>query len=44
VTEELAARAAATAIARATPLSKNQYKVPIVEAVVRRTLMAAANG
>ena len=44
VTEELAGRAAATAVARATPLSKNQYKVPIVEAVVRRTIMAAANG
>jgi xanthine dehydrogenase YagS FAD-binding subunit len=44
VNEERVARAAATAVARATPLSKNQYKVPIVEVVVRRTIVAAASG
>lgn len=28
--------------AAATPLSKNGYKVPVLEAVVRRTILAAA--
>jgi xanthine dehydrogenase YagS FAD-binding subunit len=41
---EEAARAAAKAAVRgATPLSGNAYKVPIFEAVVRRTLLAAMN-
>jgi xanthine dehydrogenase YagS FAD-binding subunit len=43
VTEDLARKAAAAAVAGATPLSKNGYKVPILEAVVRRTIMAAAS-
>jgi len=42
VTEDLAREAARTAVAGATPLSKNSYKVPILEAVVRRTILAAA--
>jgi xanthine dehydrogenase YagS FAD-binding subunit len=42
LTEDLARKAAAAAVAGATPLSKNGYKVPILEAVVRRTIMAAA--
>lgn len=41
--EKLAAEAAKAAVAGATPLSKNAYKVPILEVVVRRTMMAAAN-
>ena len=40
LTEDLARKAAAAAVAGATPLSKNGYKVPILEAVVRRTIMA----
>ena len=42
VTEDFARRAAAAAVAGATPLPKNAYKVPILEAVVRRTILAAA--
>ena len=42
LTEDLARRAAAAAVAGATPLPKNAYKVPILEAVVRRTILAAA--
>jgi xanthine dehydrogenase YagS FAD-binding subunit len=30
------------AVAGATPLSKNAYKVPVLEAVVRRSVLAAA--
>jgi xanthine dehydrogenase YagS FAD-binding subunit len=41
VTEELARQVAAAAVAGATPLSKNAYKVPVLEAVVRRTILAA---
>lgn len=40
--EALARQAAKAAVSGATPLSKNAYKVPILEAVVRRTLLAAA--
>jgi xanthine dehydrogenase YagS FAD-binding subunit len=29
-------------VAGATPLSKNTYKVPVLEAVVRRAILAAA--
>jgi len=43
LTEELARAAAAAAVAGATPLSKNGYKVALMEAVVRRTIMAAAS-
>jgi len=42
VNEGLAAEAAKAAIAGATPLSKNAYKVQILEAVVRRTILKAA--
>jgi len=43
LTEELARKAAAAAVAGATPLSRNGYKVALLEAVVRRTIMAAAS-
>ena len=42
LTEDTARRAAAAAVSGATPLSKNAYKVPVLEAVVRRTILAAA--
>jgi xanthine dehydrogenase YagS FAD-binding subunit len=42
VTEGIARDAARAAVAGATPLSKNAYKVPVLEAVVRRTILAAA--
>jgi xanthine dehydrogenase YagS FAD-binding subunit len=42
LTEDLARQAARAAVADATPLSKNGYKVPVLEAVVRRTILAAA--
>jgi xanthine dehydrogenase YagS FAD-binding subunit len=42
VSEGLAREAARAAVADATPLSKNAYKVPVLEAVVRRTILAAA--
>ena len=41
LTEALARDAAAAAMASATPLSRNAYKVPILRTVIRRTLMAA---
>jgi xanthine dehydrogenase YagS FAD-binding subunit len=41
ITEDLASEAARAAVAGATPLSKNSYKVPVLEAVVRRTILAA---
>jgi xanthine dehydrogenase YagS FAD-binding subunit len=41
VDESLAREAAKAAVAGATPLSRNGYKVPILEAVVRRTILAA---
>jgi len=42
LTEDVARRAARAAVEDATPLPKNAYKVPILEAVVRRTILAAA--
>jgi xanthine dehydrogenase YagS FAD-binding subunit len=42
LTEDLARRAARAAVAGATPLSRNAYKVPVLETVVRRTILAAA--
>ena len=42
LTDALAREAAKAAVAGATPLAKNGFKVPILEAVVRRTLLAAA--
>ena len=38
----LAAAAGRAAVERATPLSQNGYKIPIISAMVRRTLLAAA--
>ncbi|MFP2924105.1 FAD binding domain-containing protein [Pyxidicoccus sp. 3LG] len=40
--EDLARQVAKAAVSGATPLSKNAYKVPVLEAVVRRTVLAAA--
>jgi xanthine dehydrogenase YagS FAD-binding subunit len=40
--EETAREAARAALRGATPLPKNAYKLPMFEAVVRRTIMAAA--
>jgi xanthine dehydrogenase YagS FAD-binding subunit len=42
LSQDLAAEAARAAVADATPLSKNGYKVPLLESVVRRTILAAA--
>jgi xanthine dehydrogenase YagS FAD-binding subunit len=41
IDEQLAAEAARLAVRDATPTAKNSYKVPVLEAVTRRTLMAA---
>ena len=38
----LAAKAGEAALEGATPLGKNAYKLPMVAAVVRRTLLASA--
>jgi xanthine dehydrogenase YagS FAD-binding subunit len=43
VNEETARAAAKAALQGATPLSNNFYKLPIFEAVVRRTILAAAS-
>jgi xanthine dehydrogenase YagS FAD-binding subunit len=42
VTEDLAAKAAETALEGARPLAKNAYKVPLTKGVVRRTLLELA--
>jgi xanthine dehydrogenase YagS FAD-binding subunit len=42
ITPELAAQAGAAAIEGARPLGKNQYKVPLTQAVVKQTLVALA--
>jgi xanthine dehydrogenase YagS FAD-binding subunit len=42
LSENVVREAARAAVAGATPLSKNAYKVPVLEAVVRRTVLAAA--
>lgn len=42
VTPELAAKAAETALAGATPLAKNSYKVPLMREVVQRTVFSLA--
>jgi xanthine dehydrogenase YagS FAD-binding subunit len=39
--KQIALEAAAAAMKGATPLSGNAYKIPIFEAVVRRTILAA---
>ena len=42
VSEQLASAAAHDAMADAAPLAKNGYKVPVFEAVIRRTILRAA--
>jgi len=42
VTPELAAKAAETALAGATPLAKNAYKIPLAKEIVERTVLAVA--
>jgi xanthine dehydrogenase YagS FAD-binding subunit len=41
IDEPLAAEAARLAVRDATPTQKNSYKVPVLEVVIRRTIMAA---
>lgn len=43
ITEDIARDAARAALESATPLSQNQYKVPMFLAIVRRTILAAAS-
>jgi xanthine dehydrogenase YagS FAD-binding subunit len=42
IDEALAAEAAGAAIRGATPTERNSYKIPILETVIRRTLLASA--
>ncbi len=42
ITAELAARAGEAALAGATPLAKNAYKIPLTKAAVRRTILQLA--
>ena len=42
ITEASARSAAEAAMANATPLEKNAYKIPIFEAIIRRTILRAA--
>jgi xanthine dehydrogenase YagS FAD-binding subunit len=42
ITPELAAQAGAVAVEGARPLAKNQYKVPLTQAVVKQTLAGLA--
>ena len=42
ISEETARAAARQAVANATPLAKNNYKAPIFEAIIRRTILRAA--
>jgi len=44
VNEELATEAGKTALSKATPLSKNAYKVQLARVAVKRALLRAANG
>ena len=43
ISEDTARHAASAAIAGAAPLSKNAYKLPVFEALVRRTILGAAS-
>jgi len=43
IDQAMAARAAQAALDGATPLSKNAYKVPLFEALVRRTIIQAVS-
>ena len=42
ISEHVAAEAARAALVGATPSARNRYKVPVLEAVLRRTILAAA--
>lgn len=42
IDEAVARQAAQAALARATPLSKNAYKIPLFETLIRRAILAAA--
>jgi xanthine dehydrogenase YagS FAD-binding subunit len=42
ISEETAREAAKAALANATPLAQNAYKLPIFEAIIRRTILRAA--
>ena len=42
ITEDSARAAAEAAMANATPLANNAYKIPIFEAIIRRTILRAA--
>ncbi len=42
ITSELAAKVAAVAVAGATPLAKNAYKVPLTREIVQRTVLGLA--
>jgi len=42
ITEGTARAAAEAAMANAMPLEKNAYKIPIFEAIIRRTILRAA--
>ena len=44
IDESLAARAARAAVKNAQPLSRNAWKVDVLEAVIRRTILEAADG
>ena len=44
VSEDVAAAAGKAAVAKATPLSKNAYKVQLASVAVRRAVLAAAKG
>lgn len=44
ITPELAARAGEAAVAGARPLAKNAYKVPLTQAMVKRTLLDLVSG
>ena len=41
IDEKVAAEVARAAVRGATPTEKNSYKVPILETVIKRTLLAA---
>jgi CO/xanthine dehydrogenase FAD-binding subunit len=40
ITPELAAQAGAAAVEGARPLAKNQYKVPLTQAIVKQAIVA----
>jgi xanthine dehydrogenase YagS FAD-binding subunit len=42
INEDTARKAAQQAVAAATPLANNRYKIPIFEAIIRRTILRAA--